>query len=58
MTAVPSEQAFAELWYTVSSPSHSCPRPDYIPRNQMQMIKLVVWVTPTYFRPPYGDIDD
>jgi hypothetical protein len=40
MTAVPSEQAFAELWYT------------------MQMIKLAVGVTPTCFRPPYGDIDD
>lgn len=40
MTAVESESAFAELWYT------------------MQMIKLAVGVTPTCFRPPYGDIDD
>jgi len=40
MTAVPSEQAFAEMWYT------------------MQMIKLAIGVTPTCFRPPYGDIDD
>jgi len=40
MTAVPSESAFAEMWYT------------------MQMIKLTIGVTPTCFRPPYGDIDD
>jgi len=40
MTAVPSESAFAELWYT------------------MQMIQLVVGVTPTCWRPPYGDVDD
>jgi len=40
MTAVPSESAFAELWYT------------------MQMIKLAVGVTPTCWRPPYGDVDD
>ena len=29
-----------------------------IPRNQMQMIKLAEGVTPTCFKPPYGDIDD
>ncbi|KAJ3745520.1 carbohydrate esterase family 4 protein, partial [Lentinula detonsa] len=40
MTTVSSENAFAELWYTV------------------QMIKLAVGVTPTCWRPPYGDIDD
>ena len=28
MTAVPSKQASAEMWYTVSSPSHSCPSSD------------------------------
>ncbi|KAH7873018.1 uncharacterized protein C8R40DRAFT_1051222 [Lentinula edodes] len=40
MTTVGSEDAFAELWYTI------------------QMIKLAVGVTPTCWRPPYGDIDD
>lgn len=40
MTATTSEQAFAELYYT------------------MQAIKLVVGVTPTCWRPPYGDVDD
>ena len=40
MTAFPSENAFAELWYT------------------MQAIKLVIGVTPTCWRPPYGDVDD
>ncbi|KAN0137536.1 glycoside hydrolase/deacetylase [Lactarius tabidus] len=40
MTAFASEDAFAELWYT------------------MKMIKLVTGVTPTCWRPPYGDVDD
>jgi hypothetical protein len=40
MTAFQSEDAFAELWYT------------------MNAIKLVVGVTPTCWRPPYGDVDD
>jgi len=40
MTAFQSENAFAELWYT------------------MNAIKLVVGVTPTCWRPPYGDVDD
>ncbi|KAF9067063.1 hypothetical protein BDP27DRAFT_1538724 [Rhodocollybia butyracea] len=40
MTTFTSEDAFAELWYS------------------MQMIKLVVGVTPTCWRPPYGDVDD
>ncbi|KAF7982983.1 hypothetical protein HWV62_24584 [Athelia sp. TMB] len=40
MTAFPSANAFAELWYT------------------MQAIKLVIGVTPTCWRPPYGDVDD
>jgi len=40
MTAFTSEDAFAELYYT------------------MQAIKLVTGVTPTCWRPPYGDVDD
>lgn len=40
MTAFSSEDAFAELWYT------------------MQVIKLATGVTPTCWRPPYGDVDD
>ncbi|KAJ3872210.1 carbohydrate esterase family 4 protein [Lentinula edodes] len=44
MTTFSSEAAFAELWYSV--------------RLLMQMIKLAVGVTPTCWRPPYGDVDD
>ncbi|KAI0268546.1 hypothetical protein BGY98DRAFT_1109211 [Russula aff. rugulosa BPL654] len=40
MTAFPSENAFAELWYSIKA------------------IKLVTGVTPTCWRPPYGDVDD
>jgi len=40
MTAFASQDAFAELWYSV------------------QAIKLVTGVTPTCWRPPYGDVDD
>jgi len=40
MTAFQSEDAFAELWYT------------------MKAIKLAVGVTPTCWRPPFGDTDD
>ncbi|KAF9262485.1 carbohydrate esterase family 4 protein [Marasmius fiardii PR-910] len=40
MTAFASQDAFAELWYT------------------MQAIKLVVGVTPTCWRPPFGDVDN
>jgi peptidoglycan/xylan/chitin deacetylase (PgdA/CDA1 family) len=40
MTAFPSQDAFAELWYS------------------MKAIKLVTGVTPTCWRPPYGDVDD
>ncbi|KAH9979228.1 hypothetical protein BGW80DRAFT_1275700 [Lactifluus volemus] len=40
MTAFSSQDAFAELWYS------------------MQAIKLVTGVTPTCWRPPYGDVDD
>ncbi|KAF9449351.1 carbohydrate esterase family 4 protein [Macrolepiota fuliginosa MF-IS2] len=43
MTSLASPDAFAELYY-----SH--------PR--MQIIKLVAGVTPTCWRPPYGDTDD
>lgn len=40
MTAFPSDQVFAELYYTA------------------KVIKDVVGVTPTCWRPPYGDVDD
>ncbi|KAF9039217.1 carbohydrate esterase family 4 protein [Panaeolus papilionaceus] len=40
LTAMESEDVFAELYYT------------------LQAIKLVAGVTPTCFRPPFGDIDD
>ncbi|KAH9957567.1 chitin deacetylase [Russula dissimulans] len=40
MTAFASEDAFAELWYSI------------------QAIKLVLNVTVTCWRPPYGDVDD
>jgi peptidoglycan/xylan/chitin deacetylase (PgdA/CDA1 family) len=40
MTAFASQDAFAELWYSVKA------------------IKLVTGVTPTCWRPPYGDVDD
>ncbi|KAH8988263.1 chitin deacetylase [Lactarius hatsudake] len=40
MTAFRSQDAFAELWYTIKA------------------IKLVTGVTPTCWRPPYGDVDD
>lgn len=40
ITAFQSEDAFAELWYTLKA------------------IKLVTGVTPTCWRPPYGDVDD
>lgn len=40
MTALSSETAFAELWYT------------------MQAVRAAVGVTPTCWRPPYGDVDD
>jgi len=40
MTALKSEDAFAELYYT------------------MEAIKLVTGVTPTCWRPPFGDVDD
>ncbi|KAH9169798.1 carbohydrate esterase family 4 protein [Lactarius sanguifluus] len=40
MTALQSQDAFAELWYT------------------MKAIKLATGVTPTCWRPPFGDVDD
>ncbi|KAI0246826.1 chitin deacetylase [Lactifluus subvellereus] len=40
MTAFSSQDAFAELWYSI------------------QAIKVVTGVTPTCWRPPYGDVDD
>ncbi|KAI6103954.1 carbohydrate esterase family 4 protein [Pisolithus croceorrhizus] len=43
MTALTNEQAFAEFYYSETS---------------LEMIKLVIGVTPTCWRPPYGDVDD
>ncbi|MCO5549778.1 hypothetical protein L7F22_003251 [Adiantum nelumboides] len=40
MTALTSNQAFAELYYT------------------MQAIKKIMGITPTCWRPPFGDVDD
>ncbi|KAA1478552.1 glycoside hydrolase/deacetylase [Dentipellis sp. KUC8613] len=40
MTSFQSQDAFAELWYT------------------MKAIKLITGVTPTCWRPPFGDVDD
>lgn len=40
MTALTTNQAFAELYYT------------------MMIIKDVMGITPTCWRPPYGDVDD
>ncbi|KAF5345214.1 hypothetical protein D9756_011555 [Leucocoprinus leucothites] len=45
MTSFSSPDAFAELYYTAGTPL-------------MQAIKLVVGVTPTCWRPPFGDVDD
>ncbi|KAF5338173.1 hypothetical protein D9758_014706 [Tetrapyrgos nigripes] len=42
MTTLASEDAFAEIYYSV----------------RIQAVKLAVGVTPTCWRPPYGDIDD
>ncbi|KAL0065477.1 hypothetical protein AAF712_007541 [Marasmius tenuissimus] len=44
MTTLTSEVAFAELWYS---------KPFF-----MQAIKTIVGVTPTCWRPPFGDVDD
>ncbi|KAF8346414.1 carbohydrate esterase family 4 protein [Amanita rubescens] len=46
MTAFTSEDVFAELYYSTSY--------DF----QMQAIELVTGITPTCWRPPYGDVDD
>ncbi|KAJ3709880.1 putative chitin deacetylase [Lentinula guzmanii] len=42
LTGFSSEDAFAELYYSV----------------RMKAIKLVLGVTPTCWRPPFGDVDD
>ncbi|KAG7095987.1 hypothetical protein E1B28_006670 [Marasmius oreades] len=44
MTSLSNEEAFAELWYSKSL--------------AMQAIKTIVGVTPTCWRPPFGDTDD
>ncbi|KAI6030089.1 hypothetical protein EDC04DRAFT_2898620 [Pisolithus marmoratus] len=48
VTALTNEQAFAELYYILRS----------LTQFQMALIKLVIGVTPTCWRPPYGDVDD
>ncbi|KAI6014542.1 carbohydrate esterase family 4 protein [Pisolithus microcarpus 441] len=44
MTSLTNEEAFAEFYYSTST--------------FMQAIQLVVGVTPTCWRPPFGDVDD
>ncbi|KDR66886.1 hypothetical protein GALMADRAFT_161844 [Galerina marginata CBS 339.88] len=46
MTGFESPDAFAELYYSVRA---------FIP---MQAVKIATGVTPTCWRPPYGDVDD
>ncbi|KAI6104964.1 carbohydrate esterase family 4 protein [Pisolithus croceorrhizus] len=48
MTAMTNEEAFAELYYILRR----------LTQFQMEMMKLVIGVTPTCWRPPYGDVDD
>ncbi|KIK59698.1 carbohydrate esterase family 4 protein [Collybiopsis luxurians FD-317 M1] len=54
MTTLSSEDAFAEIWYFVTF-SFNC---NLSMSPQIQMVKVAVGVTPTCWRPPYGDIDD
>ncbi|KAF5391325.1 hypothetical protein D9757_002064 [Collybiopsis confluens] len=42
MTTLSSEDAFAEMWYSVAR----------------QIIKIALGVSPTCWRPPFGDVDD
>ncbi|KAK7034576.1 hypothetical protein VNI00_012204 [Paramarasmius palmivorus] len=49
MTGLTDEQAFAEIWYTVSL---------VIDVVVMEAIKLITGVETKCFRPPQGDIDD
>ncbi|KAF5346815.1 hypothetical protein D9757_013492 [Collybiopsis confluens] len=64
MTTFSSEDAFAELWYCASFFVYGPPYDRreliliYLFFAAMQMIKLAVGVTPTCWRPPYGDVDD
>ncbi|KAI5985733.1 carbohydrate esterase family 4 protein [Pisolithus albus] len=48
MTALTNEQAFAEIYYILRPLTHL----------QLELMKLVIGVTPTCWRPPYGDVDD
>ena len=60
MTAFQSEDAFAELWYTVRC-SILCNHHFHLfifHPYQMNAIKLAIGVTPTCWRPPFGDTDD
>ncbi|KAG1748053.1 carbohydrate esterase family 4 protein [Suillus lakei] len=45
MTALTNDEVFAEFYYSTSS-------------DIMEAIKLVAGVTPTCWRPPFGDVDD
>ena len=59
MTAFQSEDAFAELWYTVRcSIFETIDLYLFICSYQMNAIKLATGVTPTCWRPPFGDTDD
>ncbi|KAH9475005.1 Chitin deacetylase [Psilocybe cubensis] len=48
MTAFSSEDAFAELYYS------ECKHVGHL----MQAVKIAAGVTPTCWRPPFGDVDD
>ncbi|KAI6030088.1 hypothetical protein EDC04DRAFT_2898619 [Pisolithus marmoratus] len=58
MTAMTNEQAFAELYYSKSSDLFALLPSLTIFSCTMEMIQLVIGVTPTCWRPPYGDVDD
>ncbi|KAI6144177.1 carbohydrate esterase family 4 protein [Pisolithus tinctorius] len=47
LTSLTNDEAFSELWYS-----------GWLSISRMQIIKLVVGVTPTCWRPPFGDVDD
>ncbi|KAL0577614.1 hypothetical protein V5O48_004375 [Marasmius crinis-equi] len=58
MTALTSDQAFAELWYSKSTPLAFKNVVSYLFVLAMQAIKTIVGVTPKCWRPPFGDTDD
>ncbi|KIM44023.1 carbohydrate esterase family 4 protein [Hebeloma cylindrosporum] len=61
MTAFQNEDAFAELYYSAyffDGPFPIIKRPKPYGIIGMQAIKLGAGVTPTCWRPPFGDVDD